>query len=364
MVSIEDMIKSFEEHKQNYISFTANLERLLIELLSANQIHVHSVSSRIKDKNSVKKKIEKKIDKYSSLWDITDISGIRIITYFEDDVDKIGSLIENEFVIDKLNSIDKRKLLDPDRFGYLSLHYVVSISKKRWELPEYNLYRGLKSEVQVRSLLQHAWAEIEHDLGYKSSHSIPKIIWRKLYRLSGLLELADQEFIDIRENLIQYENELPEKITNEPENVSIDSVSLWEYIVTNDTVNNIDRRLIESLSKYGVGRRSITKDNESIDKFIKIFSFLGINSIAHLDKKLIEKEDLISTFAEIWQMDDTYLIYRSGKTLEYLVYILLLEHFDKNSAIDFLTQYSIVNPENIDAFVDKLYFVYGEINST
>lgn len=83
--------------------------------------------------------------------------------------------------------------MEPDRFGYCSVHYVVEMSQKRLNLYEHQAYEGLKCEIQIRSVLQHAWAEIEHDLGYKSEIAIPKRIRRNFSRLAGLLEIADKE---------------------------------------------------------------------------------------------------------------------------------------------------------------------------
>lgn len=62
-----------------------------------------------------------------ALEDITDLAGIRIITYFADQVDLIASFVEEEFEVDRSNSVDKRELIDPEKFGYLSLHYVVKL---------------------------------------------------------------------------------------------------------------------------------------------------------------------------------------------------------------------------------------------
>ncbi|MCQ5042062.1 hypothetical protein NE654_13385, partial [Akkermansia muciniphila] len=73
---------------------------------------------------------------------------------------------ENEFIIDRDISIDKRKSLDPKRFGYRSLHYVVHIDPKYVKAQEYHKYHNLKLEIQISSILQYTWAEIEHDLGY------------------------------------------------------------------------------------------------------------------------------------------------------------------------------------------------------
>lgn len=58
---------------------------------------------------------------------MTDILGARVICYFGDDVDKVGKLVEQSFVIDWENSSDKRALIKADTFGYLSLHYICSL---------------------------------------------------------------------------------------------------------------------------------------------------------------------------------------------------------------------------------------------
>ena len=65
-------------------------------------------------------------------------------------------------------------------------------------LPEYARYDGLKAEIQVRTILQHAWAEIEHDIQYKSVEVIPTPIRRRFMALAGLLEIADREFQTIQ----------------------------------------------------------------------------------------------------------------------------------------------------------------------
>lgn len=83
---------------------------------------------------------------------------MRIITYFSEDVDKIASIIQSEFEVDEHNSVDKRIKLDPVRFGYLSLHYVVKLNSTRVRLSEYIIFKDLKVEIQIRSILQHAWA--------------------------------------------------------------------------------------------------------------------------------------------------------------------------------------------------------------
>ena len=123
--------------------------------------------------------------------------GIRIIVYYLEDLNKISEIIEKEFNVDYGNSINKLETLDPDRFGYRSIHYVVGISITRSSETEWRPYTNFKAEIQIRTVLQHAWAEIDHKLIYKQNREVPKDLRRKLSRLIALLELADEQFRDI-----------------------------------------------------------------------------------------------------------------------------------------------------------------------
>ena len=117
----EKILEQYDHDYHLYSAFTEKTRDLIIEILRENDIHVHSVTYRVKDRDSLAKKTSGPDSHYSDLHDITDIAGIRITTYFEDDVDKVSQLIEEQFTVDHENSVDKRALLDPDRFGYLSL---------------------------------------------------------------------------------------------------------------------------------------------------------------------------------------------------------------------------------------------------
>jgi ppGpp synthetase/RelA/SpoT-type nucleotidyltranferase len=198
-------------------------ERLLFQLLDNAGYRVHSITSRVKKKDSLRRKLLRPGKDYKMLADVTDVVGIRITTYFEDEVDRVGDLIQKEFEVDKLRLVDKRLSLDADRFGYLSLHYVCCLCKERLRLAEYRPYHDMPCEILIRSVLQHAWAEIEHDLGYKAAAGVPTPIRRRFSRLAGLLEIADREFAEIRDVLAQYSSGIKEQIAVSPSTVGIDT---------------------------------------------------------------------------------------------------------------------------------------------
>src|SRR6266545_4187710 len=198
------ILAEYDDLRSSYDAFRTHLASLLPQLLFADNIQPHKIESRLKSRQSLEKKIGRTEKSYSKLADITDICGIRLITYFAADVDAIATILEREFEIDRANSIDKRQYTDPDRFGYASLHYVISLSTDRAKLTECASWRGYKAEVQVRSIIQHAWAEIEHDLGYKSKQAIPQNIRRRFFRLAAMLEIADDEFAALKSAIAEY----------------------------------------------------------------------------------------------------------------------------------------------------------------
>lgn len=197
---MNDFDRDYESIAGLLENFKVSMDSLIRTLLEIEGIQFHSVTSRVKSKASVRQKLQR-TDKRREFNDLTDVFGVRIITYFRNEVDVVAKLIEREFIVDPENSVDKRSLLDPDRFGYLSLHYVLQLKSERSALPENQGYKDIRFELQIRSILQHAWAEIEHDIGYKSSSGVPDAMRRRFSRLAGLLELADDEFLGIREEL-------------------------------------------------------------------------------------------------------------------------------------------------------------------
>ncbi len=266
----------FNRNYRKYEKLSTKAQGLIEELIRKNNIGVKSITVRTKDMESLKRKIESKNYKYSSLEQITDLSGVRVITYYSDDVYKVEEIIKNNFKVDSFNSIDKAKILEYDRFGYLSLHYVVELTEDQCKRLDLMDLRGYKFEIQIRSILQDAWAEIEHDLGYKNKKTVPRKIKRDFSRLAGLLELADKEFQNIRDYIENYENEVISEVKIIQDRVIIDDVSIRAYINHNEKYREILYKLGEE-----VPIRKMHKDSDIAKHLISV-DILTLNELEDL----------------------------------------------------------------------------------
>src|SRR5262249_19774054 len=92
-------------------------------------------------------------------------------------------------------------------------------------------YRDLVAEIQVRTVLQHAWAEIQHDIQYKSVTTIPVAIRRRFMALAGLLEIADREFQAIQDDDERLRQDARKSVdAGKLENVEITPDALKAYL--------------------------------------------------------------------------------------------------------------------------------------
>ena len=122
----EAILDEYREHLPQFREEALNIRNMLQDTFDQAGLTVAGIEQRVKTEKSLAGKLELKGGKYQSLKDITDIIGLRVITFYIDDVDKVASAIERLFTIDWENSVDKRMAHEVDSFGYLSLHYICS----------------------------------------------------------------------------------------------------------------------------------------------------------------------------------------------------------------------------------------------
>jgi ppGpp synthetase/RelA/SpoT-type nucleotidyltranferase len=295
-VAEKDILKNavlwYRKNIEIYQALTEVVESIIKEALNNNNIVYHSIESRTKTIESFKRKAKK--EKYiDPVKEITDLTGIRVITLFEKDVYKISNIIKELFKIDYKNSEDKSDLLDADKMGYKSVHYIAKLINDRINKSELDKFENLKFEIQIRSILQHAWAEIEHDRNYKFKGELPKNIQRRFYALSGMLEMADREFNSLDDKVEEYRSKVKKISKNGQISLEINRKSLKSYLcdqfaqeikegyLLSEFENKDDLALImEELNKYGI------KNLIELDRIIP----KNLNEI--LREKLSEKNDI------------------------------------------------------------------------
>ncbi|MFF8782520.1 GTP pyrophosphokinase family protein [Streptomyces sp. NPDC015140] len=194
-----DWTAAYSAVRNTYERYCDKLRDLLALVLDTYGIEYVQMEGRAKDVASFTEKIQRKGGKYDDpLAEVTDLAGIRIIAYYVEDVERIASIIRQEFSVLEEHSGDKQAELADNEFGYASFHLVLELAEKRSSLLEWQEFAGRKAEIQVRTALQHAWAAVNHKLDYKKSQDSPRELRRRLFRLSALFELADEEFSKIR----------------------------------------------------------------------------------------------------------------------------------------------------------------------
>ena len=248
----------------------------LRQCVDENNIHVVTVETRIKTEESLAGKLELKGNKYHSLNDITDILGGRVITFYTDEVDKIAAIIEKKFIVDRENSIDKRKVLDIDRFGYMSLHYICRIPTSLYEDKEYPLINIFRFEIQMRTALQHVWAAMNHDIGYKSNVEIPANHLRNLNRIAGMLELADEQFSRIRREITDYRRQVQALVADGNFNdVPLDGDTFRSYLDINPF-----KMLIERISS--VNQAEVYED--SLMRYLEVLLNMNMKTLGDIER--------------------------------------------------------------------------------
>ena len=266
---LEEYREALPTLKQMQEQVTATLR----DALDRNGIIVTAIESRIKTEESLAGKLALKGHKYATLSDITDIMGARIITFYTDDVDRIAAITEQLFDIDWDNSVDKRKLHQLDSFGYNSLHYICRLQGYPYRF-----------ELQLRTTLQHAWASINHDTGYKSGVEIPREYIRQLNRLAGMLEMADDEFSRIRTELNDYRRRVQQLVqSGKLDDVSLDGDTFRSYLEQARPLDNLNKRIA------AINQAEIQE--VPLIRYLRVFIQCGCKTLGDVDRMIRQYEE-------------------------------------------------------------------------
>ena len=204
----EMLMEQYHERLAVYKRLAQLADKALRQALAAQHVMVTTIEHRVKAADSLAGKLELKGAKYHTLDNVTDIVGMRVVTFYSADVDKVAAIVNETFEVDWNNSVDKRKLHRLDSFGYNSLHYICRLPRTVVDDPDMPLLNQLPFEIQMRTALQHVWSTLDHDTGYKGGIKIPHEYMRQFNRLAGMLELIDEEFSRLRNTLTDYRRQM------------------------------------------------------------------------------------------------------------------------------------------------------------
>ena len=212
--------REFREYYDANVAIFRDAERSLrTQILSAladqPSFATPHVVSRIKNREECINKFQRKYlprlaqaeTRYEIKDYIVDLIGVRVICLYTPDIMEIARLLEEEF--DVLDFTDKTREVEvtPDTFRYKGLHLDMALSTRRKSLPAYARFASVRFEVQVHTAIQDAWSTLDHTLKYKKQ--VPHELSRRINALAALFEIADREFLAIRDQISDFTDGAP-----------------------------------------------------------------------------------------------------------------------------------------------------------
>ena len=276
-------MEQYHERIPIYERLSRLADEALRNALDAQHVKVTAMEHRIKTETSLAGKLELKGGKYQTIDDVTDIVGLRVVTFYSADVDKVAAIVNEAFVVDRRNSVDKRKQHRLDSFGYNSLHYICRLPKTVVDDPEMPLFNELRFEIQMRTALQHVWSTLDHDTGYKGDVKIPHEYMRQFNRMAGMLELMDEEFSRLRNVLVDYRRQmLALEASGQLDSVDLNSETFRRYLEAHP-FDRLNQRIaaINQAELYPV----------PIMPYLRVLQNLGMETLGEVNRLVEEYSD-------------------------------------------------------------------------
>ena len=320
----EALLRQYRELRPALEQLSQEAFNVLSHALHEQGIYVTAIEHRVKTEKSLAGKLELKGAKYKSINDITDLVGLRVITFYSDEVDKVAAIAKRIFDIDWKESVDKRKLHELDAFGYNSLHYICRLKTG-----------GPRFELQMRTALQHVWSTIEHDTGYKGDVKIPREYLRQFSRLAGMMELMDDEFSRLRVVLTDYRRQML---------TLVKSGQLDDVPLSRDSFRNyLDLKPFDRLNRRIAAVNQAEVYPVSVMSYLPVLESFELETLGDVQHFIDENSDDAYQLA-ISQLAITDLdILSSNTALQYLCLVYVLKHDGGRDGLKEL--YDIVNGE-------------------
>lgn len=331
---IVDYMEWYFLNKPKYESVMENVSELIKKLLSIHERQYYEIKTRVKSPEGFLKKVYQGQDSYGNPSyrnpsQIVDLAGIRIIAYLASELKDIYDLVSSAVSIIEVREKHNER-------GYNAKHIIATLSEQRKDLPEYEKIKDIQFEIQFKTILQHAWAEIEHDRIYKYEGDVPPGIPKKFSNLATKLLKIDKTFQDISDTIETGPKEILSNIKQGILNIPIDAISLKQYVNVKfgdlPTVKLLygvlgTKTILEELKTMGIRTLSDLDNITSPrlrDAYIELGKYSGLrDNISSVVRHILMVYDSKRYFQKAWKShflvmnpDALYVLERSGADID------------------------------------------------
>jgi putative GTP pyrophosphokinase len=270
------LTQQFEDKKRTFEHLETEALYVIRKALEPTNVKLHSITSRVKEVKSFLDKAER-IQAKKPFEEINDVVGLRVTCLFLSDIDRIGDIIRQSFLV--LAEDNKIEGSEVSSFGYMSVHFIAAM-KKEYSGPRYDHIANMPLEIQVRTIAMDAWANVSHYLEYKSETDVPSDLRRDFYALSGLFYVADKHFEMFFQSRKESRAQIAEsfaKTASREQEINLDS--LTEYLV----------------SKFPDREHA---NSTAVSELIRELSSAGIKNIGEIDRDITRASDAFELYEQ------------------------------------------------------------------
>ena len=229
-----------------------------------------------------------------------DLVTIRVLLRFPEDVLRIEEVVKSEFEIDSERSVPSSGLEDPYRFGYPAVVYILALSSSRGNLREWAKYKNLNFRLELRTMLQEAWATISPRVNQTVGSISEKKLTRELVLLAALLEKADQGFLTLKREISEEALLIPPKANSASKNSQETQILNAEKIFTDEELYAMFRDNANLLGEWNAAaiEAGFPEFTPSADYLRESFGYLcailrasGIDTLSEVNKFLDDMKE-------------------------------------------------------------------------
>lgn len=384
--TIQSILDEYDEKFDIYKSYKNRLLFVLEEVFNKTTIPIHSISSKLMSRGSLRNKFLEKGVVYESLDQVDNLISIQIVTYFSDDINIAASMVSREFLLKNI-PLSKADEENQARFGIPLKRFSLGLTEENYNRIEYERFSSIKVELKIRSALLNSWFEVKDifDKMTKADQISAENVGQ-LAQVSYLLKMADAELVRIRASLVKNRgvNDTKSSLTKEisPKNraVTKDNGKEGKKEEKDEAVRLFERerhsRLVKEIEKFILNDRMVRElDREIADYYNTKLMYSGdfVSSLAYmlirikLDAIMDIKTDLRSNkhiimgmmkyiFGDTSKVDIEFI--NKGSTLIVLFYIIIAQTGNVEVIKNHIKNVVDLNGMSVDDFANNLLFYY------